>query len=100
MALTFKSLDAASSDTVGDVFSFNQPRSTISVQVINTGNPSQAQYALQGSIDGINFHNLLGFNAPFEGGIFSSTGKPVVAVRVNVGTLSSGTVTAWIAVDQ
>ena len=99
MALTFKSLDAASADTVGDIFSFNQPRSNIALQIIATGNPTTCNGRLEGSIDGTNFGILTTYSLPFEGGFVASTGKPVIAVRATVGTLSSGTVTAWIAVD-
>ena len=111
MALTFKSIDAATAaDTfvdnvqvglVGGIFSFNQPRSNISFQFITTGNPATVSGTIQGSIDGINFTHLSAFSTPYDGGFLFSTGKPLIAVRPFLGAISNNaTVTVWIAVDN
>ena len=102
MALSGKSLDAATTTGPGSVISFDEPKSSISLQVTTTGNPTYT-VVVEVSLDGFHF---------FSGGGRTSDGitpmglgapTPVVAARANLTSLSGGTsptVTAFVAASD
>ncbi|NJP24451.1 hypothetical protein FLW53_09565 [Microbispora sp. SCL1-1] len=66
----------------------------LGLQVSASGNPSSALVWLQGSIDGVNWHNLLGLDAagsPKLGFVGTSTGVVVRYVRLELSALTGGT---------
>lgn len=96
------SLNAATSTGPGSVITFDEPKSAVSMQVVVTGSPTDADVVIEGSLDGTTFTTLTAstnYASSHNGEIASFSGKPVLAVRANLTTLiggSSPTVTAKI----
>ncbi len=89
-----KSLDAVGATGDGTTVTFFSPQSAIAMQVSWTSNPSAVVATLLGSLDGTNFITLATFDTgagDTNGGIKFSTGKPVIAVKAHLTTLTGGT---------
>lgn len=98
MALSGKSIDAATAPVVGDAIVFDKPRSPISMQIFATGDPSGGTVFLELSLDGVNFTR--GLSVSFGGQLIGAVDIPAVAARANLISLSGGTspeATVWIA---
>lgn len=97
MALTGKSLDAATATGPGAVIAFDVPKVNVSMEVVVTGAPSACTVLFEGSIDGVTFFTLGQTSGSSRA---TSTNIAVVAVRANLDVLTGGTtptVTASIA---
>lgn len=82
------SLNAATVTGAGDTVYFDEPKSTVSMQVHVTGSPTFF-VALEGSVDGVNFHQFSGVGV--NDGIYSLPDVALVAARANLTSLTGGT---------
>jgi hypothetical protein len=101
MALVGKSLDAATGNATGSTVAFDTPKATVGMQVEWSGF-TYFSVALEGSIDGVNFHSLVGTdsNGVPAGGFVSYSGVPVLYARAKIYYASgTGTLTATIAAE-
>jgi len=99
MSLVIKSLDAATSPTVGAAGFFDVPKAKFSMQVEVTGSPTSISLELDGTIDGVNFF-FMGQWSPGQAFLAVINACVVKGVRANLTSLSGGTsptVTATIA---
>lgn len=101
MAQVLLSLNAVTSDAIGDVLAFNSPKTKYSMHYIATIPSGLATVWLEGSLDGVNFFSVQTAaltnhaNAVFEGG------PPALFIRARVTGLASGrTMTALVAVVE
>jgi hypothetical protein len=106
----FQSLNNAAATGVGSVIAFRAVRSNFGLQVVlGSGAPATAVVKLEGSNDynaanpsAAHWYTLLTWDVTTpqtSGDILFVTGKPVMAVRANCTTLTTGankTVSAWI----
>ena len=108
-AQVFTSFDAVTAVGPGAAVTFRKPTSPVSLQVITTGSPSEAFVVLEGSLDGVNFAEMVtpgaggGGAALNPNGFVGCFGLPVIAARAHLTALLGGTspmVTALICGDD
>lgn len=107
MSFTFKSLDATPhfepvgvERVVGSVFTFDVPKTKVTMQWFTGGNASTAHLSLQLSLDGVNFFDT-GNNVGLSG-VVTIDQHIVVAARASLQELGGGddaTLTAIIGVE-
>ena len=98
LSRVFKALDAVTATGAGSVFAFDAPKVMhLSVQIECTGAPTTVKVQVEQSLDGVNFHEMVGFElaapaTPPSAGFLSniSHGAIVVAIRANLVTLTGG----------
>jgi len=103
MPLVGQSLVAATTDAIGSVVSFDTPKVNVGMQVEWSGFTSFS-ITLEGSVDGVNFHDLAGQSSagiPTGGFITGGPTMPILYARANLyGCAGTGSLTAIIAVSE
>ncbi len=89
---TFQFLNGATTTGTGDVLTFVTPsQCQISLQVVYTGAPSVVHVHLEGTINGVDWDNVLDAQPGASGAIVAAVINPVTALRANLITLTGGT---------
>jgi hypothetical protein len=107
MDQVYEALTGATAAAIGPVLTFDSPRSFyVTLQVNITGSPSGISYAVEGSLDGVNFISAFYDNVTANPvSLLTGAGQSqlLTALRFNLRSLTGGTsptVTALLAIKD
>lgn len=98
-----KVLEAATGTGLGDSVTYRKAPLTWTIQIKHTGSPTSVILDIEGSINGVDYVQIVQHTVAASDDMFHISGKSITSIRPNVTTLSGGTsptVSVWLSASE